>query len=86
MKNAKAEIVEIVSKINPDLVSHVDLLNIDKACFQCGHFNKNLKDVDVYRCYNIGTCISATLHPEITDKIWSEYTENFWKDVDCGII
>lgn len=41
----------------------IHALNVVKECEQCGFFNPAKSEI--YRCYCIGSCIAATLHPNL---------------------
>ncbi len=51
----------------------VDAIHVVPECFKCDHFNPHIKDPGQgYRCKVHGTCIAATLHPEVQAIMWHE--------------
>jgi flavoprotein len=50
--------------------STVDALMVVDSCYKCNCFNLSIKDVaEQYRCKCMGSCICATLHPNLISYI-----------------
>jgi hypothetical protein len=68
MSDLLLELVEIDNRRFEDVLH---ALRVTDACSACDHFNPTIRDpMKGYRCRVAGSCIAATLHPEVQSYMW----------------
>ena len=69
----------------------IHALKINDACDKCDYFNPTIQDHNKrFRCHCLGSCIAATLHPNLQSYLWwklgwieeSSHTENMMSNVE----